>query len=51
MEPGNTSDTPRSAFEQLIDGGADLIINVDCGTFSHEPIARTRDRLFCRSAD
>lgn len=30
------------AFEQLIDGGADLIITVDCGTFSHEPIARAR---------
>ena len=30
------------AFEQLIDGGASLIVTVDCGTLSHEPIARAR---------
>ncbi|MFQ5625771.1 MAG: single-stranded-DNA-specific exonuclease RecJ, partial [Methyloligellaceae bacterium] len=30
------------AFEQLIEDGAELIITVDCGTASHEPIARAR---------
>ena len=32
-----------AAFEQLIEDGAKLIITVDCGTASHEPIARARE--------
>jgi single-stranded-DNA-specific exonuclease len=33
-----------SAFTKLIDGGAKLIVTVDCGTLSHEPIAYANSR-------
>lgn len=33
-----------AAFEKLIDQGAKLIITVDCGTLSHEPIAAAQAR-------
>ena len=32
------------AFAKLIDGGAKLIITVDCGTLAHEPIAYAKGR-------
>ncbi len=33
-----------SAIDKLIDGGATLLITLDCGTTSHEPIAHARQR-------
>ncbi|MEJ0010539.1 MAG: single-stranded-DNA-specific exonuclease RecJ [Alphaproteobacteria bacterium] len=33
-----------AAFDTLIDGGAKLIITVDCGTLAHEPIAHAQGR-------
>lgn len=33
-----------AAMDKLIDNGASLIITLDCGTASHEPIAHARER-------
>ena len=33
-----------AAFAKLIDGGAKLIVTVDCGTLAHEPIAYAKGR-------